>query len=185
MTNIGKSFAIVGGGIGGLALAIAMQRKGYNVNVFENAPSIKPLGAGLGLAANAVKALSSIGISDDVLAKGKVMRNLMIKSQEGKTLSVTDSEQITKRFGMINNFTIHRADLHDVLIGHLAPNTLHLGKGCATFEQENSGAKLFFHDGSTARFDYLIACDGIHSVFRKSFCLRHKSDMQDTLAGAQ
>lgn len=167
MTNTGKSFAIVGGGIGGLALAIAMQRRGYAVNVFENAPHIKPLGAGLGLAANAVKALSSIGISDDVLAKGKVMQKMVIKSQEGKMLSVTDSEEITKRFGMINNFTIHRADLHDVLIDHLAPGTLHLGKGCTSFGQHASGVDLVFQDGTTANFDYLIACDGIHSVFRK------------------
>jgi 2-polyprenyl-6-methoxyphenol hydroxylase-like FAD-dependent oxidoreductase len=167
MINTGKSFAIVGGGIGGLALAIAMQRNGYNVNVFENATEIRPLGAGLVLAANAMKALSSIGISDDVLAKGKVLRRLMIKSKEGKTLTLTDSEKITERFGMINNFTIHRADLHDVLIKHLAPDTLHLGKGCATFEQTDAGVKLFFHDGTTTKVDYLIACDGIHSVFRK------------------
>jgi 2-polyprenyl-6-methoxyphenol hydroxylase-like FAD-dependent oxidoreductase len=167
MTNPGKSFAIIGGGIGGLSLAIAMQRKGYPVDVYENAPQIKPLGAGLGLAANAVKALSSIGISDEVLAKGKVIRKLMIKSQEGTTLSKTDSEKISERFGMINNFTIHRADLHEVLLRHLAPGALHLGKGCIDFLQEKSGMTLKFNDGTSAHADYVIACDGIHSAFRK------------------
>jgi 2-polyprenyl-6-methoxyphenol hydroxylase-like FAD-dependent oxidoreductase len=59
MTKVTR-FAIVGGGIGGLTLAIAMQRKGYEVKVYENAVDIKPLGAGLGLAANAIKALTGI-----------------------------------------------------------------------------------------------------------------------------
>lgn len=167
MTKSGKRFAIAGGGIGGLSLAIAMQRKGFEVTIYEHAPFIKPLGAGLGLAANAVKALGSIGISDDVLAKGKIIRKLMIKSIEGAVLSETDSEQISERFGMINNFTIHRADLHDVLVKHLAPGSLQLGKGCVDFQQDPSGITLHFNDGTLAHTDYLIACDGIHSIFRK------------------
>src|SRR4051812_3761288 len=109
-----QSFAIVGGGIGGLTLAIAMQRKGYTVTVYENATQIKPLGAGLALAANAVKALSAIGICEDVLTKGKIIRKLLIKDQYGSILSETDAEKISERFGTINNFTIHRADLHDI-----------------------------------------------------------------------
>jgi 2-polyprenyl-6-methoxyphenol hydroxylase-like FAD-dependent oxidoreductase len=66
-----KRFAIVGAGIGGLSLAIALQRKGFEVTLFESAPEIKPLGAGLGLAVNAVKAFMEIGISDEVLKSGK------------------------------------------------------------------------------------------------------------------
>jgi 2-polyprenyl-6-methoxyphenol hydroxylase-like FAD-dependent oxidoreductase len=167
MTNVQNAFAIIGGGIGGLALAIAMQQKGYRVQVYEHAPSIRPLGAGLALAANAVKALTAIGISDDVLAKGKVIRKLKIKSPEGKIITETDSEKISARFGMINNFTIHRADLHDVLMRHLEPGTLHLGKGCVDFQQDASGIILFFNDGTTAKADHVIASDGIHSIFRK------------------
>jgi 2-polyprenyl-6-methoxyphenol hydroxylase-like FAD-dependent oxidoreductase len=167
MTSVQNAFAIIGGGIGGLALAIAMQQKGYHVHVYEHAPSIRPLGAGLALAANAVKALTAIGISDDVLAKGKVIRKLKIKSPDGKTITETDSEKISARFGMINNFTIHRADLHDVLMGHLEPGTLHLGKGCVDFQQDASGISLFFNDGTMAKADHVIASDGIHSIFRK------------------
>jgi len=166
MTNP-RSFAIVGGGIGGLTLAIAMQRKGFDVTVYENAAHIKPLGAGLGLAANAVKAFTDIGINEEVLKKGKVMRKLSIKDQTGRVLSETDSENLSSKYGIINNFTIHRADLHEVLIQHLNPDSLQLGKGCVDFIQEGSSVKLIFQDGTTATAGHVIACDGIHSIFRK------------------
>src|SRR5689334_8170971 len=123
-----KRFAIVGGGIGGLTLAIAMQKQGFRVTVFENAPVIKPLGAGLGLAANAVKALTEIGIHEDVLQAGMIMKKMLIKVNSGNILHEADSEKISAKYGVVNNFTIHRAELHEILINKLASGTLQLGK---------------------------------------------------------
>ncbi|HEX6226886.1 MAG TPA: FAD-dependent monooxygenase [Chryseolinea sp.] len=162
-----KRFAIIGGGIGGLTLAIAMQRKGYSVTVYENAPAIKPLGAGLGLAANAVRAFMEIGISDDVLEAGSILKKISIKNQHGQVLATTDSDRISRRYNVVNNFTIHRADLHDVLLRHLEEGTLQLGRGCTDFTQDASGVTLKFQDGTSATVDYAIACDGVHSLFRK------------------
>lgn len=160
-------FAIVGGGIAGLTTAIALQKKGFDVTVYENAPAIKPLGAGLTLAANAVRALMEIGIGDEVLRAGKVMKTVCIKDDAGNILTATDSEKLSTRFGTINNFTIHRADLHNILIEQLKPGTLLLDKGCADIRQDASGVTLLFSDNTRAPADYLIACDGIHSVVRK------------------
>jgi 2-polyprenyl-6-methoxyphenol hydroxylase-like FAD-dependent oxidoreductase len=165
MTN--KKYAIVGGGIGGLTLAIALQRKGFNATVYENAPQLKPLGAGLVLAANAVKAFIEIGISDEILEAGKILKSLKIKDQKGNTLSETNSEKLNEKFGLVNNFTIHRSDLHTVLTKLLIPGTLHLNKGCVDHLQTPAGIILKFHDGTTAFTDYVIACDGIHSPIRK------------------
>lgn len=162
-----KRFAIVGGGIGGLTTAIALQRYGYQVTVYENAPGIKPLGAGLALAANAVKAFNEIGIGREVLQAGKVLKALRIKSPDGKILSETDSEKISAKLKIVNNFTIHRADLHAVLLSQLAPGTVLLNKGCVDFVQRKSNVTLQFHDGSSSDADYVIACDGVHSVIRK------------------
>jgi 2-polyprenyl-6-methoxyphenol hydroxylase-like FAD-dependent oxidoreductase len=162
-----KNYAIVGGGIGGLTLAIAMQRKGYNVNIYENAPQIKPLGAGLILAANAVKALTEIGISKEVLQSGKILKLFTIKDSRGNVLTETNSEKLHARFGVVNNFTVHRADLHNVLISLLKPGTLHLNKGCIDHTTTASGVTLQFEDGTTEHANYLIACDGIHSPIRK------------------
>src|SRR4051812_32895063 len=164
-----KTFAIVGGGIGGLTLAISLQRKGFNVTVYENAPQIKPLGAGLVLAANAIKAFMEIGISDEILKAGKVLKALRVKDVKGNILSETDSETLSARYGTVNNFTIHRADLHDVLARQLKPGTIQLNKGCTDFKQTAEKITLAFHDGNAEEADYVIACDGIHSVIRKKF----------------
>ncbi|HZI25105.1 MAG TPA: FAD-dependent monooxygenase [Chryseolinea sp.] len=162
-----KRFAIIGGGIGGLSLAIAMQRKGFHVTVYENTPVIKQLGAGLGLAANAVRAFTEIGISEDVLEAGSVLKKVSIKNQQGKVLAQTDSQKISRKYNVVNNFTIHRADLHDVLLRHLNEGSLQLGRGCVDFVQNKSAVKLTFQDGSISEADYVIACDGVHSLFRK------------------
>jgi 2-polyprenyl-6-methoxyphenol hydroxylase-like FAD-dependent oxidoreductase len=162
-----KQFAIVGGGIGGLTLAIALQRKGFNVKIYENAAEIKPLGAGLALAANAVKALTEIGISDNILKAGNILKVVRIKDQKGSILTETNAEKLSLKFGIVNNFTIHRADLHRILIGLLEPGTLHLNKGLVDYTSESGNIMLTFRDGSSASANYLIACDGIHSVIRK------------------
>jgi 2-polyprenyl-6-methoxyphenol hydroxylase-like FAD-dependent oxidoreductase len=162
-----KTFAIVGGGIGGLTLAIALQRKGYEVVVYENAQELKPLGAGLVLAANAVKALMEIGISDDVLQAGKILQTFQIKDIDGHVLTESNAEILSRKFGVVNNFTIHRADLHQVLQNLLKPGTIQLGKGCLAVSAHSDHVSLTFHDGTTANANYLIACDGIHSSIRK------------------
>jgi 2-polyprenyl-6-methoxyphenol hydroxylase-like FAD-dependent oxidoreductase len=162
-----KNFAIAGAGIGGLSLAIAMQRKGFDVIVYENAWQLKPLGAGLVLAANAIKAFNEIGIGNEVLKAGKKLKSLQIKDHRGNVLSSVDSEVVTEKLGVANNFTIHRADLHEVLLNQLKPGTLQLGKGVVDFDQRGDKVILKFIDGSVGVSDYLIAADGIHSSVRK------------------
>jgi len=172
-------FAILGGGIGGLTLAVALQRKNIDVTVYEAAPQWKPLGAGLGLAGNAVKAFREIGIEQEVLREGKVLMKVAIRNPRGKVLTSVDSEEISRRFGVVNNFAIHRADLHHVLIGQLRPNTVHLNKSCVDFNQNDNGVTITFSDGSTAHADYMIAADGIHSVARRKLL----SDVKTRYAG--
>jgi len=165
--NNDTTFAIVGGGIGGLTLAIALQRKGFNAVVYEHAPQIKSLGAGLGLAANAVKAFFEVGIGDEVLEVSQVIKMVRIKDTEGHILTETDAAHLSAKLGTINNFTVHRADLHDVLLRRLQPGTLHLNKGCVDVQQQPGGVTLRFSDGTQTQADYVIAADGIHSPIRK------------------
>jgi 2-polyprenyl-6-methoxyphenol hydroxylase-like FAD-dependent oxidoreductase len=160
-----KNIAIIGGGIGGLCTAIALQKQGYSVKVYESAPYIKPLGAGLGLAANAIKALLDIGIGQDILKAGNVLSSFEIVNQKGKLITKTDSLKVSKQFGT-DNFTIHRADLHAVLLKHLAPGTLELGKSCTEAIQDDYGVEIRFKDSTTSAADCLIAIDGIHSQIR-------------------
>ncbi len=94
-----QPIAIVGGGIGGLTTAIALQRKGFEVKVYESAPLIKPLGAGLALAGNAVKALQQIGIADRVVARGHKMKIMYGKDETGRVISLTDTADDRLRAG--------------------------------------------------------------------------------------
>ena len=162
-----KKFAIVGGGIGGLSLAIAMQRKGLSVKVFESAPEFKPLGAGLALAANAMKAYADIGIADEVISEGWKIKRMYGKDHRDRVISFTDAQELSQRYGIVNNFTIHRADLHRVLLKLLEPETIEFAKTCVDFEQKENGVSLHFSDGTVSTSDCLIACDGIHSPIRK------------------
>ncbi len=162
-----NKIAIVGGGIAGLTMAIALQRKGFQTIVYETAPAIKPLGAGITLAGNAVKALQQIGLDQDVLQPGKILKSLFIKDQKGKILAFTDAEKLSKKLAVINSFSIHRADLHDILLSKLQPGTLILDKSLVDFAENEKGVLLKFADGTVAQSRYLIACDGIHSVVRQ------------------
>ena len=162
-----NGIVIAGAGIGGLTVAIALQRKRFQVSIIEQTPQIKPLGAGLGLAANAVKAFTEIGIEREVLKAGKALKKVLIKNKKGRVLTSTDSEKISRKYDSVDNFTIHRADLHDVLVRQLQPDTIQLNKQCIDFEQRTDGVVLQFQDGTTSTASNVIACDGIHSVFRR------------------
>lgn len=164
-----KSFAIVGGGIGGLTTAIALQKKGFTVNVYEGAPELRPVGAGLILAANAIRALMDIGVAEAVIPRGKALNSMRILNVRGKPLAATNAIEMSRKLGVVNSFAIHRADLHAILAEHLSPGTIRLSKTCVNAEQDNSGVTITFSDGTTERADYLIAADGIHSVIRKKY----------------
>jgi 2-polyprenyl-6-methoxyphenol hydroxylase-like FAD-dependent oxidoreductase len=165
-----KSFAIVGGGIGGLTLAIALQKKGFSVKVYENAPEIKPVGAGIVLAANALKAYRAIGIEKEIMSAGREMKCFRLQDQKGNTLSKTEVSKIVAQYGTVSTLTLHRADLHQVLVRNLQPDTLILGKCCQSFEEKQNGITLNFKDGTSALTDFVVAADGIHSIFRKKLC---------------
>ncbi len=157
---------IIGAGIGGLTAAIALQRRGISVKVYENTPEFKPLGAGLILAANAMKALEVIGISEPVLQAGKLLQQGSILSQDGTTLNQINVEAITRQFGT-HNFVIHRAALHQILLSRLQAETLVYGKRCIRVAQDTKTVTATFADGTTAQADCLLASDGVHSAIRQ------------------
>jgi 2-polyprenyl-6-methoxyphenol hydroxylase-like FAD-dependent oxidoreductase len=162
-----KSFAIVGGGIGGLTIAIALQKKGFSAKVYENAPSLKPLGAGIVLAANAMKAFRAIGIDEEIRKAGRELKRFSIRDIDGRLLRTTEAEKVNLKYGLVNTITLHRAELHKALLDQLTPGTLLLNKGCSDFVRNGDKVTLSFNDGTSSKEDYVIAADGIHSVFRQ------------------
>lgn len=162
-----KSIAILGGGIGGLCAAIGLQRAGIEVNVYEGAPELQALGAGLVLSVNSVLALRQLGLDEAVQSVGHAFDEVAILDQRGRPISSTDMRSLAVAYG-VSNFSIHRADLQEVLVSQLTPHTLQVGKKCVAITQRENQVTLSFEDGSTAVAEALIAFDGIHSVVRRT-----------------
>lgn len=160
-------FLIIGGGIGGLTTAIALQRLGISVSVYEREAQLKGLGAGLVIAANAMKALKQIGIAKAVEAIGYPIGPASIRNTQGAFLTRSDLDTLTNS-ATLRSYAVHRADLHQMLLSLLEPDTLVEGKECASVEQNDVGVRVRFTDGTLATGTYLIGADGIHSAVRRS-----------------
>lgn len=166
MTKPSTSFTILGGGIVGLTTALALQKMGIGATVFEAAPAIKPLGAGLALAANAIKAFQRLGIADEVIQAGRLLDAFTIYDQYGRIITRTDSRAISQKYGL-DNFSIHRAALHQVLLRQLGDGVVHMGKRGVQMTQQSDKVIIQFDDGTTHETNYLLVADGIHSPIRQ------------------
>lgn len=161
-----KKITIIGGGIGGLCTAIALCQQGFQVQIYESAPQLKALGAGLALSANAVKALKQIGLDQEILSIGNSFGQVKLLTQAGKVIAQTDASKIADQYGA-GNFSVHRADLQTLFVSHLPADILHLGKKCVDVQQHKEAVTAFFEDGSSTVSHGLIAFDGVHSVVRR------------------
>ncbi|HEX8638055.1 MAG TPA: FAD-dependent monooxygenase [Pyrinomonadaceae bacterium] len=153
---------IIGAGIGGLATAIALQKAGFQTALYEKAPALRGIGAGISLWSNATAVLEKLGLLDETVSKGSVFDALEVKNRRGETLM--RSNVGGRRTPAI---CIHRADLIDLLQQNCAPGTIHLNKTLGRFEQFETGVKAFFDDGDNATGDVLIGADGINSRVRR------------------
>ncbi len=143
-----RKVLIIGGGIGGITTAIALRQKGFDVQVYENAPVLQAAGAGIVLAANAMQVLRRLGLEGEILAQGKLLRHFSILSQKGEVLAQTDSFRVSQQYGN-DNFAIHRADLHRVLLTQLGTGVVHPGKRCTGFSQTTRGVQV--NENATTR----------------------------------
>jgi salicylate hydroxylase len=160
--------AIVGGGIGGLAAALALERRGAEVIVAEQSGALSEIGAGLNLTPNAVKALRALGVEDAVNGIASGSEFLNIRSwKSGRYISRMRRGDFKQRFGA-PNLSVHRADLLDVLAGALRSTDIRLGLRAVAVEPGEQCAVARFADGTTIEADIVVGADGIHSVVRTS-----------------
>ena len=157
---------IIGGGIGGLCAGIALQLAGIEVTVYEAAPELKPVGAGVGLAANAMQGLQRLGVAEAVIAHGEQLEALVIFDENRSVISNFNTLPLSDRYG-VNNFVIHRAALHNVLHGYLPKGTVELNKRCTGIKQVHDQVEVRFSDDTCALADLVVGADGINSVIRQ------------------
>jgi salicylate hydroxylase len=145
--------AIVGGGVGGLAAALALERRGAEIIVCEQSPALNEIGAGLNLSPNALMALRVLGVEDAVVALGSESDFLIIRSwKSGRIISRMRRGAFRQQFGA-PNVTVHRADLLDVLRGALKTADIRLGARCIAIEARDRSAVARLADGSEIETD--------------------------------
>jgi salicylate hydroxylase len=156
---------IVGGGIGGLFTANALIAEGFPVEVYEQAPALGEIGAGVYITPNSMRHLQRVGLGEKVeklgARVGSASRYFRYDGTPIAPVQVTDSAGWNATFGM------HRADLIDILASGLPKEVIHTGHRGLGFEQDKTGARVRFANGAVAEGDIVVAADGIHSDLQK------------------
>jgi salicylate hydroxylase len=159
--------AIVGGGIGGLTLALALRERGVAFEIYEQADELREIGAAVALSANGTRELRRLGLGEQVEAVSVVPSALVIR--DGITGDVIADHpmgnQYEQTFGA-PYYGVHRVALLQALGDRLAGEGLNLGRRCVGVEEADAGVELRFADGRTATADVVVGADGVHSVVR-------------------
>jgi len=165
----GTRVAIVGAGISGLTLALALERAGIPHRVFEQAPVLGEVGAGVQLAPNATRVLEALGLGERLRAVAVRPEAIeMRRWNDGRVLGRTPlGDECEKAYGA-PYYALYRPDLQQCLLSALAPGTVELGRRCVGLTADGCGVALQFADGSGYDADVCVGADGIHSAVRES-----------------
>lgn len=173
MSNQDQPILIAGGGIGGFAAALALSKQGFKVQVFEQAPEIGEIGAGIQLGPNAFHAFDALGIGEIARSKAvytdyMVMHDAIDEYQIGK---IPTDEKFRQRFG--NPYAvIHRADIHGSLVeGAKKYGDLEIITNChiQKVEQDENSVTIYDQNGKSYTGQALIGADGVKSVVRETY----------------
>ncbi|TFL15653.1 salicylate 1-monooxygenase [Pusillimonas caeni] len=163
------SIAIIGAGIGGLTLAAALRRFGIASTIYEQAEKFGPVGAGIQLTANSVKALAGLGLQERLLENGFCPE--LGLNRQWDTGEITNTLEmgpgLAARYGA-PDIALHRSVLHDALAAKLDAGTIRLGKRLKEITQNREGVALTFEDGEAVHADAVVGADGLHSVVRRA-----------------
>src|SRR3954468_1605530 len=155
---------IIGGGIGGLFAAKALLAHGFEVAVYEQAPELGEVGAGVYITPNSVRQMIRVGLGDAIDKWGaRVGPASHYFRADGSPIAPV---QVTDSSGWSANFGMHRADFVDFLAASLPKGVVHTGHRCVGFEQAGERTRATFANGTSAEADIVVAADGIHSELR-------------------
>jgi len=163
---------VIGAGIGGLAAALALLKRGINVDVYEQSNQLGEVGAGIQISSNGTRVLYALGL-EEALGRVQVLpvRRELRHWSTGETWNWFElGETSAKRYGT-PHLMLHRGDLHNALtdaVKSLKPNAIELNKRSMAIAQTGAEAEIRFVDGTAATAPFVIGADGIHSGVRKA-----------------
>ena len=171
------TIAIIGGGIGGLALALALHQRGLACEVYETVPDVREIGVGITLLPHAMRELADLGVLAPVEAAGIENLESVFFNRFGQYVY---REPRGRHAGYaLPEIGAHRGKLHRILLDaalqRLGAAKVHTNHRCVRVEQDNTGATVHFIETSTGaqlapvRADVVIACDGVNSTVRRQF----------------
>jgi salicylate hydroxylase len=161
------SVGVIGGGIGGLSAALSLLQAGFEVQVYEQAPMLGEVGAGLQVSPNAARVLHRLGLAEELARTGvKPVAWHQRRFDDGRTLLRTPlAGALEAAFGY-PQYQIHRADLLAALADALPPDRVHLGHQLTDLADRGDHLQANFANGAHAELELLVGADGIHSTVR-------------------
>ncbi|WP_200959357.1 flavin-dependent oxidoreductase [Hydrogenophaga sp. Root209] len=170
------AIAVVGGGIAGLAFALALHQRGIACDVYEGVAEVKELGVGITLLPHAMEELTALGLLSPLEAAGIENRESVFFNRFGQRVY---GEARGRHAGYeLPELGIHRGKLHRILfdaaLKRLGAEHLHTGYRCTSLAQDSEGVTLSFSDNAQGpvapvRAQWVVACDGVNSAIRKHF----------------
>jgi salicylate hydroxylase len=174
---------IAGAGLGGLAAASCLIKAGHDVEVYEQAPRLGEIVAGIQISANAMHVLEEIGLGPAIAKLAVRPAAYVFRLHDtGEELSRFPLAEEHERLHKAPYFQLHRADLHELLAARAREfkrDVIHLNKQAVGFTETDEHVEMHFADGTSARGDLLIGADGVKSAIRKPIA----GDSRPTYAG--
>lgn len=170
MSTSEPRIAIIGAGIGGLSLALALRERGIRADVFEQAAELTEIGAAIGIAGNSTREFARLGLLDQLSAAATMPSELIYRDwRTGERISahpVAEDDWYVRRFGA-PWFGLHRADLQKILGGAFGAENLHLGCRLVNVVDQGDSVVVEFANGRVEEVDLVVGADGVRSTVRR------------------
>lgn len=159
-----NTISIIGAGIGGLTLGNVLKQHNYDFTIYESASELKPVGAGIMMAVNAMQVFDRLGLKEEIENAGNKIHKITIVNESLKPISKTEILDLEHQYNACN-VAIHRAELQKILASHVHPESILLDHSLQKIEKKGN-IILDFENGLQKESDIVFGADGIKSNIR-------------------